>query len=601
VLAACAKAPAPAPTTPVTLADAIYAGGPILTMSDAQPRAEAVAVKDGRILAVGTRAEVDRFAGPATTVNDLRGATLLPGFVDGHGHLDAVGIQAVAANLLPPPDGPNTSIAALAETTRAWMAGSPLPKDYGLVLGFGYDDSQLQEQRHPTRDDLDQVSRDLPVLFIHQSSHLAALNSKALELAGITAATPDPQGGVIRRRPGTQEPDGVLEETAMAPALITLVSKVVAEQGTALVRAGSDLYLRYGYTTGQSGATAPGNVAAFIAAADAGQLRMDIVSYPLMAMIGDNDFMSGPYYGRAYRNRFRIGGVKLVLDGSPQGKTAWLTKPYAVPPAGRSADYAGYAAMPDDQVRALVAQAYGKGWQLLAHTNGDAALDQLLGAVEAAAAAAPGADRRTVAIHAQTAREDQLDAMKRLGIFPSFFPMHTFYWGDYHRDSVLGAERAANISPLAWALARGMAFSTHHDAPVAFPDSMRVLSATVNRTTRTGQVLGPEHRVEPLVALKAMTIWPAWQHFEEASKGSIEVGKLADFVVLSGDPLAVDRATLADLQVLETIKEGRSVYRREEAAAADAASCAATAACMERMTASIAEADAMPGLMPHRH
>ncbi len=171
-------------------------------------------------------------------------------------------------------------------------------------------------------------------------------------------------------------------------------------------------------------------------------------------------------------------------------------------------------------------------------------------------------DNRPVLIHGQVLREDQVDALDELQIFPSLFPMHTFYWGDWHRESVLGPERAENISPTGWVLERDMMFGSHHDAPVANPDAMRVLSATVTRTTRSGRVLGPEHRVPVATALKALTIWPAWQHFEEDSKGTIEVGKLADFVILAENPLTVDPDRLADIQVVETIKEGVSIYKR---------------------------------------
>jgi predicted amidohydrolase YtcJ len=167
-----------------------------------------------------------------------------------------------------------------------------------------------------------------------------------------------------------------------------------------------------------------------------------------------------------------------------------------------------------------------------------------------------------VLIHGQVLREDQVEQLKELGIFPSLFPMHTFYWGDWHRESVLGAERAENISPTGWVLEHDMMFGSHHDAPVALPDSMRVLSATVTRKSRTGRVLGPEHRVPVATAIKALTIWPAWQHFEEDSKGTIEVGKLADFVIVSDNPLTVPEDQLADLKVLETIKEGKSIYQR---------------------------------------
>lgn len=209
------------------------------------------------------------------------------------------------------------------------------------------------------------------------------------------------------------------------------------------------------------------------------------------------------------------------------------------------------------------------------------------------------ADRRPVAIHAQTARLDQVEAFKELGIIPSFFPMHTFYWGDWHRDSVLGPDRATNISPIGWALQRNMIFTSHHDAPVAMPDAMRVISATVNRVTRSNQVLGPEHRTTPLVALKAHTLWSAYQHFEEKSKGSIEVGKLADFVVLDRNPLDGDPLKIAEIKAIETIKEGKTVYRRSAAEKLAALhSCAESDACIKVATLSLNKAGVID---IHRH
>jgi hypothetical protein len=563
-------------------ADAIWSGGPIVTVNDAQPSAEAVAVRGGRIVGVGALADVERrFRGPKTVRHDLKGRTLVPGFVDGHGHVTMVGFQAVVANLLAPPDGPVDSVEALQRTVREWMAANPWYREYGLVMGFGYDDSQLKEQRHPTREELDAVSADLPVVLIHQSGHLAALNTAALRKAGIGADTPDPPGGAIRRKAGSREPDGTLEETAQIMALMKLMPALGEAQQIALLKAGQELYLRFGHTTAQDGRTSPGSLKMLPRAAAKGLLKLDVVAYPDLLMAGDDPALRGPLHARTYTNGFRIGGVKLNLDGSPQGKTAWLTQPYFKPPQGQPASYAGYPTMKDEEAAAQVLRAFRNGWQVLTHTNGDAAIDQFLKAVESASSQVPRRDRRPVMIHGQTLRADQVDKVKALGIFPSLFPMHTFYWGDWHRDSVLGAERAANISPTGWLMQRGMMFSSHHDAPVALPDTMRVLSATVNRTTRTGQVLGPEHRVEPIVALKALTLWPAYQHFEEKTKGSIEVGKLADFAVLSDNPLTVPRETLADLKVMATVKRGRTVWRLDPLR--QAAGCAETPPCRDAL------------------
>ncbi|HEV7266482.1 MAG TPA: amidohydrolase [Falsiroseomonas sp.] len=541
-------------------ADLIYSGGPIVTINDAQPRAEAVAVRAGRILAVGTRQQAEATRGPGTRMVDLQGRTLLPGFVDPHGHVLMVGLQAVGANMLAAPDGEANDIPAVIRILREWVQrNESAVRRYNLIFGFGYDDSQLREGRHPTRDDLDQVSREVPVLIIHTSSHLAAANSKALEVAGITAATPDPVGGVFRRRAGSREPDGVMEENALIAAAGPLLGRLDETAWLSMIRAGSEFYAAFGYTTCQEGRAMGPAIAQLTQAADRGLLAVDVVAYP--DILGAADQLGGALHGATYRNRLRIGGAKISLDGSPQGKTAWLTRPYHVPPAGAAADYRGLQTAPTNAAIEAISRCYERNWQILAHAGGDAAIDLMIAAVrEATRRHGPG-DRRPVLIHGHTLRADQVDPVRQLGIFPSLFPMHTFYWGDWHRDSVLGSERAENISPTGWLTSRGMMFSSHHDAPVARPDSMRVLSATVTRRSRSGDIIGPHHRVPVATALKAMTIWAAHQHFEEADKGSIEVGKLADFVVLSDNPMSVDPETLAGLQVVETIKEGASIYR----------------------------------------
>ena len=261
-------------------------------------------------------------------------------------------------------------------------------------------------------------------------------------------------------------------------------------------------------------------------------------------------------YGGAH-GRVELGGVKLILDGSPQGKTAYLEKPYHVPPAGKAADYRGYPTLPRTTVDPLVAYLLAQRIPILAHANGDAAAEMLIDAVEAAD---PPADHRTVMIHAQTVREDQLDRMATLGIIPSYFSAHTFFWGDWHRDSVLGEPRGLRISPTRSTVDRRMRFTIHNDAPIVPPDVIRLLWATTNRVTRSGKVLGEDQRISVLEALKATTIYAAEQHFEEARKGSIAVGKEADLVVLSQNPLDMDPADLLDLDVMATYVGGEAIY-----------------------------------------
>lgn len=543
-------------------ADTIYFGGRILTMNDVQPEVEAIALKEGRILAVGVRTEIEKLhKGRKTQVVNLAGKTMLPGFFDAHSHFSQVGLQAISANLLPPPDGPVKSIPQLQTALREHLRTSSAVKKYGVVIGFDYDDSQLAERRSPTCQELDAVSTDLPVFIIHQSGHLGVYNSKALAMTGISAATPNPEGGVILREADGRTPSGVLEENAHFAALLKLLPRFTPEQGMELIQAAQEIYLANGFTTAQEGRADPATLGLLPLAASAGKLKLDVVVYPDIAMNVDSPVLRGPLMSGTYTHGLRLGGVKLTLDGSPQGKTAWFTKPYFHPPDGQPDSYRGYPVMTDKQALKWVEEAYKNNWQLLVHANGDAAIDQFFRAVKTASAEIPGDGRRTVLIHGQFLRANQVAELKKLGIFPALYPMHTFYWGDWHRQSVVGPERAENISPTGWLYVNDIKFSIHSDAPVTFPNSMRVLASAVNRTTRTGYVLGPSQRIDPLIALKAMTIWPAYQHFEEATKGTIEAGKVADLVILSDDPLTVRRTQLAEIKVMETIKNGKSVYK----------------------------------------
>ena len=542
------------------MADTIFSGGPILTIDDANPTAEAVAVQDGRILAVGALSDVSAHQGDGTEVVDLDGRTMLPGFVDSHGHVVMGGLQALSANLLAPPDGEVTDIASLQATLSAWAeANAEVVEQVNMIVGFGYDNAQLAEVRHPMREDLDAVSTEVPIMIVHQSGHLGVANSPALEMAGIDASTEDPAGGVIRRGSGG-EPNGVLEEYAFFTALIPMLSQLGPEGLTAFARAGAELWASFGYTTAQDGRSSAGIVEALKAVDAEGDLPVDVIAYP--DVLEAKDYIEANV-SKDYTGHVRVGGCKVTIDGSPQGFTALRDRPYYDPVGDYPPGYAGYSAITLAQVQDAVDWCYERGIQVLTHANGEGASDMLIAAIGAAQDRYGAAGNRPVLIHGQFLREDQVDSYKDLGVFLSLFPMHTFYWGDWHRQHTVGPVNADNISPTGWVRQRDMMFGTHHDAPVAFPDSMRVLAATVTRRTRSGDILGPDQRVDVMTALKAMTIWPAWQHFEEDEKGTIEVGKRADFVILSDDPTAIDAEALADIDVLTTIKDGAVIYEAE--------------------------------------
>jgi hypothetical protein len=543
-------------------ADTIYHGGPILTMDDAQPTVEAVAVKDGRILSVGPIDEVKAFEGESTESFNLYGRAMVPGFVDSHGHVVMGGLQALSANLLAPPDGEVTDIASLKATLSAWVeANSDVVDRTNMIIGFGYDNAQLAEVRHPTRQDLDEISGEIPIVIVHQSGHLGVANSAALELAGIEASTEAPPGGVIRKD-SNGEPNGVLEEYAFFAVVIPLLGELGQEGLEAFARAGTQMWASYGYTTAQDGRSSAGIVEALKSLAADGGIPIDVVAYP--DVLESRDYIAANV-SKEYTDGIRVGGCKLTIDGSPQGFTALRDKPYYDPVGDYPADYAGYSAITMEQTQEAVNWCYEKGIQIITHANGEGASDMLIEAIEAAQSEFGTPDIRPVLIHGQFLRKDQVDSYRELGVFLSLFPMHTYYWGDWHRDHTVGPVDAQNISPTGWARERDMMFGSHHDAPVAFPDSMRILSATVTRRTRSGDILGLDQRVDVMTALKAMTIWPAWQHFEENDKGTIERGKRADLVILSDNPMTVEPDNLAKLKVRVTIKDGEVIYDADTA------------------------------------
>ncbi len=537
----------------------MYFNGDILTMVGPTPEyVESLVVREGKILFAGDAKEAMQVAGKGHIMMDLQGRTLVPGFIDGHAHFANFGLQAVGAQLLAPPDADVANIPKLIEVLRAW--NTPENRSLtGWIFGTGFDDSVLEEKRFPTRHDLDQVSDEFPIMIMHISGHFAVVNTRGLEVLGITAETSDPEGGIIRRETGSREPNGVLEELAAIPNMIAAMMPKTPEANQKFFDAGQEMALSYGYTTAQEG-RAMQNHELLAAMASQNKLKIDVVSY--IDYMFTDQYMDTEWNSKDYNNHYRIGGMKITLDGSPQGRTAWRTKPYLIPPDGMDSEYSGYPAIPDDStVRSIFERGFQNNWQILAHANGDAAIDQLLSTMESLHQQYEPTGRRDVIIHGQYIRDDQLDKAVSLDLIGSLFPMHTFYWGDWHKQ-LIGDSLGNKISPVRSALDKGLKITLHTDAPVALPNLMRVLWTAVERTSRSGETIGAEERITPYEALQAITIWSAFQHFEEEYKGTLEPGKLADLVILDNNPLKVPAAEIKNIQVMETIKEGETVYQR---------------------------------------
>lgn len=532
-----------------------FINGQILSMDANNSIVEAIVIKDGKVLAIGSTEDMQAYIDETTTVTDLQGKTLMPGIIDATGHFPATGMKKLGVDLNSPPIGPIKSIPELLSAVEKKV---DTLKDGDWVLGIGYDDTMLVEKRHPTRQELDDVSTDHPIFVWHISGHMGVANSAALSLANYDEMTPDPEGGIIDRDPATGRLNGLLQETAAMPVQLQAMDFGLIDLLT-MVRHAAEQYASVGVTTSQS-ANAEINMTKGLYLAK----RLKMV--PFRQVILPKYDMLGPMvldgsFDPAGMNAddFLIGAIKITSDGSIQGYTGYLSEPYHVPYKGDS-EYRGYPTLSKEDLVEQVTNFHQMGLQVNIHANGDAAIDNAIHAFREAQKASPRADARPVIVHAQMARDDQLDDMKNLGITPSFFSAHTYYWGDRHRDIFMGPERAKRMSPTRSALERNLLFTVHLDAPTVPMQPMLMVWSTVNRLSSSGKVIGEDQRIDPMTALRAVTIDAAWQIFQEQNRGSLEPGKWADMIVLSADPL-LNRSAIKDIEVLETIVGGRTIYQ----------------------------------------
>lgn len=528
----------------------LYFNGNILTMTDAI-YVEALLVSNGKIEKAGSKETLWALKDEETELIDLQGKTLMPAFIDPHSHLTALGSTLVLASL-----EEVHSFKEIKEKLEAFMANKEL-KEGEWVIGFGFDQNNLKEQAFPTAALLDEVSTTHPILISHASGHMGVANTLALEKLGVTKDSQDPQGGKIGRLEDGKTPNGYLEETAFF-SVATQIPKPSFEDQLRAIETAQKIYLSYGIATIQEGIVHEEEIKKLSALAKDNRLLVDVIGY---VDIKNDKAITKEYseYVKVYQNRLKIGGYKLFLDGSPQGKTAWMTKPYE----GEST-YKGYPAYKDEEVKEFAEAAVSEKMQLITHCNGDAAADQLIHSFKQVKEEGKDTEAiRPVMIHAQLVRHDQLPSMKEIGMIPSYFVAHTYYWGDIHLKN-FGKERAEHISPLHASLEEGIRFTLHQDTPVIAPNMLETVWCAVNRQTKEGVILGEEERISPLEALKAVTIHSAYQYFEEDIKGSLEEGKLANLIILDQNPLTIDPMKIKEIKVLETIREGETLYRLDE-------------------------------------
>ena len=535
----------------------LYVNGVVITMDASNTVAGAVLVRAGQIEAVGSSEDLVSRIDDDTVVVDLRGRALMPGFIDAHGHFPGSGQTVFSVDLNSPPIGRVTDMEGLLGSLSAFA----MQRRDGWVVGHGYDDTLLAEKRHPTRDDLDRISTSRPVAIVHVSGHLAVVNTVGLDILGIDESTPDPLGGVIVRDPLSADgrrPNGVLEETA-ARAVWKYTLDLGVMDGLRMTTQAAAEYLSVGVTTASAGGM-PTSVAKLLGLLSRlNQFPQRVALFPLFEEVGEALLSEELTLDAFAAGKVSVPRVKIIADGSIQGYTGYLSEPYYAPFKGDPL-YRGYPSVPREELLRQVSGLYERRIQVAIHCNGDASIDDGLDAIEAAMKAHPWPDARPLIIHAQMTRLDQIERMAALGVTPSFFSAHTYYWGDRHAAIFMGPGRAANMSPARWALEAGVRFSSHLDTPVTPMLPLQAVWSQISRESTAGVVIGPEQRIDRTSALRAVTIDAAWQVFMDDKIGSIEPGKRADLVVLSDNPLTA--GDVRSIKVDRTVIDGATVYSR---------------------------------------
>lgn len=540
----------------------LFYNGDIITMQSESPEyVEAVVEQDGEIVFLGSKKEAEEQFANAKMI-DLEGKTLLPGFIDPHSHFGMVSNTMGQVDLNSPPVGDVTDIGDILLRLEQYKAEKNIP-DGEWIFGWGYDESQLKEKRHLNKMEIDSVLPNNPVYLVHTSGHMGVANSMALEKMEVTAETPSPEGGTIERLPDSQEPSGLVQETAMYPFMGTMLQILETKQGE-FFDGTQEYYIKNGVTTAQDGMTDRNAIKFFQSQAAEGKLKIDLMALGGFAELEQN--IEDPQVDwKNYKNKFKVQGTKIIADGSPQGKTAFFTKPFLTPVPGCEKDCRGLPSLSQEALNKLFKTAYKNDVQLFIHGNGDATIDMIIASHEYASKELNqplDKDRRTIVIHSQFVRPDQLETYKEYNMEPSFFTNHAYFWGDVHVEN-LGEKRAHFLSPIASAEELGLKYTNHSDDTVTPLDPLFSVWSAVNRVSRSGAVIGEDEKATPYQALKAITSHAAYEFFEEDTKGSLVVGKLADFVILDKNPLKAEPMDIKDIKVMETIKEGSSIFVRK--------------------------------------
>ncbi|RJP26420.1 MAG: amidohydrolase [Candidatus Abyssobacteria bacterium SURF_5] len=535
-------------------AETIFWGGDIITVDDANPTAEALAVANGKIVAVGDREQVLEFKGPATETIDLQGKTLMPGLVEPHSH------PVISALLYDWIDVSGFTNASGAEVIEKLKQAAERAKPGEWIAAFGYDPILIRDLKALSADLLDEISRRNPIFIMIQSMHTVYVNHLALEIAGITDDSPQPEGGIFVKDKSGRLTGMIIEQAAIASVMMPILLESQAK-GFDLIERQIQRYAKAGYTTVGAMGVFPvflnwQNILRELVERDDCPIRMTIVEKATDLEQGITVDLGSA------SDRLRSGGAKFWYDGSFGTGNVYLDKPYLnsrlmQQGLGIPENTSGYPTMSKQKLKELVRKYHDQGRQIVIHGQGDRAIRDMIDVYEAVLAESPRQDHRHRIEHGGLFPIDQMERAARLGLTASWHVDYIYYYGEALRDEIIGSERARISYPVGAAEKRGLLNSLHNDSPMYPVEPFRLIQTAVTRKTRNGETIGEEQALSVDEAIKAVTINAAWQLFLEDKVGSLQVGKLADMVVLSENPRKIEPDRLDQIRVIETYRDGR--------------------------------------------
>jgi predicted amidohydrolase YtcJ len=545
-------------------ADFVLHGGTVITVDRKRPRAQGVAIKDGKFLWVGTNDEVKQALGKKTQVRDLKGMTVVPGFIESHNHTLMFGLGLKAIDL--------TRASSIEEILALIRERAGQQKEGTWITGVGYNQNELEEKRHPTRQDLDRAAPSHLVILRHTSAHGIVVNSPVLAKAGITKNSPDPEGGKIGKDAKSGELTGLLFESPAMKLVEDHIPKPTLRDLVEALGNASQRLLSEGITSAMD-ASAGGNdiplqIAAYQEAVESGILKVrhnlaiwseavfDYTRFEESLKEAQSRLLGLGIRSGLGDERLRIGPFKIIVDGAFSTVTAVTYEPYGVDPNDRGC---GVLVIEREKLTRLASLVHGLGWQLSIHGIGDRAIDICLDAFEAALKSQPREDARPRLEHSTMVLPRMFDRIRRLGVIPILQPGFIWELGDNWLRQ-LGKEKCAQFKPFRTLLDNQILMAFSSDCPVVSGAPLLGIHSAVNQKTRTGQDYAPDQRITPEEALQCYTLNGAYATFEEKNKGSIEVGKLADLAILVKDPAKVEPGGIKDIPIAATMVGGELCY-----------------------------------------